>query len=50
MMPINIIEENNTVITLWLHETFRVFRDRLIDPTDRSKFSKLIHEKQKNWL
>ena len=50
MMPINIIEENNTVITLWLHETFRVFRDRLIDPTDRSKFSKLTHEKQKSWL
>jgi hypothetical protein len=37
-------------VYLWLHETFRVFRDRLIDDKDRGKFSAIVHETMESYL
>jgi len=36
--PMNLDTKDNLVY-LWTHETFRVFRDRLVDEKDRGKFS-----------
>jgi dynein heavy chain len=38
------------LVHLWLHETFRVFRDRLIDEKDRSKFMTITHEIMESYL
>lgn len=29
---------------LWIHESMRVFHDRLIDQTDRTYFTNILHE------
>jgi dynein heavy chain len=47
MLMINLhnLAEKEDLVYLWIHEVFRVFRDRLIDQKDRDKFSGLAHEK-----
>ena len=37
------IEDKEYLVKLYMCETFRVFRDRLIDEKDRSKFSEISH-------
>ena len=52
MLMIDLENLNNKeyLVYLWLHETFRVFRDRLIDEKDRSKFMTLTHELMESYL
>jgi dynein heavy chain len=47
MLMINLhnLAEKEDLVYLWIHEVFRVFRDRLIDQKDRDKFAGLAHEK-----
>jgi dynein heavy chain len=45
MMDLHNIDSKPTLVSIWIHETFRVFRDRLVDQSDRDKYSKLAHEK-----
>jgi len=45
MMNLQNLENKAQLVYLWIHETFRVFRDRLVDQSDRDKYSKLAHEK-----
>jgi dynein heavy chain, axonemal len=43
MCPLDRIgSDKDYVIMLYLHETFRVFRDRLIDDEDKNKFNETI--------
>ena len=44
------LESKDNLVELWIHETYRVFRDRLVDQSDRDKFSKLSHEKLEQYL
>lgn len=44
------LDSKASLVYLWIHETFRVFRDRLVDPSDREKFSKLAHDRLENYL
>lgn len=37
------IEDKEYLVYLYINETYRVFRDRLIDEKDRDKFSELAH-------
>ena len=52
MLQINLVnlESKETLVQLWIHETFRVFRDRLVDQSDRDKFSKMSSEKLESFL
>lgn len=50
MIQLNNLENKEGLIYLWIHETFRVFRDRLVDQNDRDKYSKLAHEKMESYL
>jgi len=50
MVSLQDLEEKNQLVMLWIHETFRVFRDRLIDQADRDKYSKLAHDRLENYL
>lgn len=45
MMKVQNLENKTTLVQVWIHETFRVFRDRLVDQSDRDKFNKLAHER-----
>lgn len=45
MIKLNHLDSKDMLVYLWIHETFRVFRDRLIDQGDRDKFSALAHER-----
>lgn len=38
------IEDKEYLVYLYISETYRVFRDRLIDEKDRQKFSEMSHE------
>jgi hypothetical protein len=44
MIKLENIENKEYLVSLWVHETFRVFRDRLVDEKDRSKFNVVVHE------
>lgn len=52
MLMINLenLISKDYLVYLWLHETFRVFRDRLIDEKDRGKFNVLTHEIMESYL
>lgn len=52
MLMINLenLENKEYLVYLWIHETFRVFRDRLVDEKDRTKFNNLVHEILENYL
>lgn len=45
MMKLKNLKSKEDLVYLWIHETFRVFRDRLINPEDRAKYSEMAHEK-----
>ncbi|CEM19434.1 unnamed protein product [Vitrella brassicaformis CCMP3155] len=44
------LKDKEVLTRLWIHESCRQFRDRLIDDTDRSWFNGLIQEKVKTHL
>jgi hypothetical protein len=44
------IPDKDTLTRLYICETYRVFRDRLIDETDRKKFSEDSHQILENFL
>jgi dynein heavy chain, axonemal len=50
MIKLEDLQSKDTLVYLWVHETFRVFRDRLVDPADRAKFSKLAHGRLETYL
>jgi dynein heavy chain len=43
MMELKHIEDKDMLVSIWIHETYRVFRDRLINQKDRDKFNDLAH-------
>lgn len=50
MIDLENIENKDYLVFLWVHETFRVFRDRLVDEKDRTKFNGMMHENLENTL
>lgn len=44
------LPDKDMLVYLWVHETFRVFRDRLVDQSDRNKFTEIVHEMMKKYL
>jgi dynein heavy chain, axonemal len=44
MCDLKRIEDKDYLVKLYMCETFRVFRDRLINQADRNKFSELAHD------
>ena len=45
-----VIEDKEYLVKLYMCETYRVFRDRLIDAKDRQKFSEDSHQVLENYL
>ena len=50
MINLENLPNKDYLVQLWLHETFRVFRDRLVDEKDRTKFNTFTHEYMENYL
>jgi dynein heavy chain len=50
MVDLPDLTSKDTLVYLWLHETFRVFRDRLVDASDREKFTALAHGRLQSHL
>ena len=50
MIKLENIESKDYLVYLWIHETYRVFRDRLVDEKDRSKFNTMTHEIMEGYL
>ncbi|KAK7111861.1 dynein axonemal heavy chain 3-like isoform X2 [Littorina saxatilis] len=44
LVPATNMTENEKLIRLWVHEVYRVFYDRLIDPDDRVTFFNIVRE------
>lgn len=46
MLMINLenLESKDYLVYLWVNETYRVFRDRLVDEKDRDKFNTILHD------
>jgi len=44
------IENKADLAYLYINETYRVFRDRLIDEKDRERFSTISHEIMETYL
>ena len=44
------IEDKEYLVYLYINETYRVFRDRLIDDKDRQRFSELAHAVLEKYL
>lgn len=45
MCPVDLIgTEKDYLIMLYMHETYRVFRDRLIDEADKERFNERFNE------
>lgn len=42
------LKEKEQLINLWIHESTRVFSDRLVDDKDREWFNNLMFESIKN--
>ena len=49
-MQLENIESKEYLVFLWVHETFRVFRDRLIDEKDKNKFNTIVHDILEDYL
>jgi len=50
MMKLPDISDKDVLVNLWIHETFRVFRDRLINSDDRDKYSTMAQEGLERYL
>ena len=50
MADLNDLVDKEYLVKLYICETYRVFRDRLIDESDRKKFSEDSHEVLENYL
>jgi hypothetical protein len=50
MIALPDLRSKEALVNLWIHETFRVFRDRLINLEDRSKYSLLAHARLEEHL
>lgn len=50
MIQLKNLNDKADLVYLWIHEAFRVFRDRLINAEDRLKFSTMAHEKLEKYL
>ncbi|XP_063790494.1 dynein axonemal heavy chain 3 isoform X2 [Pseudophryne corroboree] len=44
LCPSTHLQDNDKLIRLWIHEVYRVFYDRLIDPEDRQIFFNMVKE------
>jgi len=44
------IADKDVLVQLWVHETFRVFRDRLVSDQDKDKFNKQVHKVMEQYL
>ncbi|MEE6497717.1 hypothetical protein FKM82_002819 [Ascaphus truei] len=44
LCPHTHLQDNDKLIRLWIHEVYRVFYDRLIDPDDRQVFFNMVKE------
>jgi hypothetical protein len=50
MISLDNLTNKDYLVNLWLHEMFRVFRDRLIDEKDRGKFNQMTHDIMESYL
>ena len=50
MSSLENLENKEYLVYLWVNETFRVFRDRLVDEKDRQKFNQLLHQIMESYL
>ncbi|OCT61613.1 dynein heavy chain 3, axonemal [Xenopus laevis] len=48
LCPHTHLQDNDKLIRLWIHEVYRVFYDRLIDPEDRQVFFNIVKETTSN--
>ncbi|XP_073447160.1 dynein axonemal heavy chain 3 isoform X2 [Aquarana catesbeiana] len=48
LCPHTHLQDNDKLIRLWIHEVYRVFYDRLIDPEDRQMFFNMVKETTSN--
>ncbi|XP_069839891.1 dynein axonemal heavy chain 3 isoform X1 [Dendropsophus ebraccatus] len=48
LCPHTHLQDNDKLIRLWIHEVYRVFYDRLIDPEDRQTFFSMVKETTSN--
>jgi len=44
------IDSNETLVNLWIHEECRIFKDRLINDTDRDNFLEVARTRIKNYF